>query len=376
MSTFVKLEKLPDNPAKPDPAPRAIQPRAPRYNVELGRYLKKMEKNLCEGIAELWGGATVMKGRNAHGVAKCMREMWEQFVDPVAVGLDATRFDQHVSVPALGFEHSLYVALTPEGRHRAKLKRLLQMQLRNRGYARAPDGSIKYEVDGRRMSGDMNTGLGNCCLMSAMMKGFCEKVGLTARLANNGDDCVLVFERSHLGKLVGLEDYFLRLGFVMEIESPVFEFEKVDFCQTSPVWDGYRWVMVRNPWKSIDKDLVSVLDLGKGGGPKWADAVGNCGLAITGGIPVAQELYALLLRSAQPGKVADHPWMDGGFQRMAEGMDRSYSKPTPESRASFWRAFGILPDLQQAIEDTWRSDTLVFSAGVRDSPLLLIQLIK
>jgi len=107
LSTFTKCEKI-DFHAKPDPAPRVIQPRSPRYNVEVGRFLKQLEKLVCRGVAEIWGGTTILNGLNAEGVAGALREMWQGFDNPVAVSIDATRFDQHVSADALRWEHSVY----------------------------------------------------------------------------------------------------------------------------------------------------------------------------------------------------------------------------------------------------------------------------
>ena len=48
VKTFVKAEKI-NFTAKGDPAPRVIQPRSPRYNASVGRYLKPFEKNMCAG---------------------------------------------------------------------------------------------------------------------------------------------------------------------------------------------------------------------------------------------------------------------------------------------------------------------------------------
>jgi len=365
LSTFVKCEKI-NFHTKSDPAPRVIQPRSPRYNVEVGRYLKLAEKAICRAIAEVWGGATVMKGMNAEEVGCAMRVMWDQFHDPVAIDLDATRFDQHVSVAALTYEHSVYLACTSK-HDRPKLARLLAMQLRNRGFARTPDGIVKYDVAGRRMSGDINTGLGNCLLMSAMVWGLCRSLGIRARLANNGDDCVLIMERTSSRRVLGnIDGYFKDFGFVMEVGSIVDQFEKLSFCQTHPVYDGERWLMVRDPRTSVDKDLVTVIDISDHqAAKKWIHAIGECGLALTAGLPI-QSFYSLLMRNGVAGQVSDHPWMDGGFLRMRQGgyrLDRKVHEPHPECRASYWRAFGVLPDLQVAMEREWDRMSLILSAG-------------
>jgi len=367
VSTFVKCEKL-RLWRKQNPVPRVIQPRSPRYNLEVARYLKRLEKVLLSGVADVWGGKTVLKGMNPVQVAEAIREMWDEFTDPVAIPIDATRFDQHVSTEALEWEHSVYLAMFPKY-CRPKLKRLLDMQLENHGYARTAEGVIKYTVAGRRMSGDINTGLGNCLLMTAVMFALRQATGLHFRLANNGDDCVIVCERGDLGSIQkALPTHGLKFGFVLEIEPPVDVFEEISFCQTQPVFDGSAYIMVRDPRVAIDKDLVTVIDL-EHGGAKWCKAVGDCGLAIAGGVPMQQHMYRMLQRVGKPGKVGNDPFMDGGFAMMSRGMDRTFSEPPPECRLSYWRAFGMLPDAQTAFEEYWDQEVLVLSAGERSSPL-------
>ncbi|APG76269.1 hypothetical protein 2 [Changjiang tombus-like virus 5] len=368
MSTFLKCEKI-DFSSKPDPAPRVIQPRTPRYNVEVGRYLKPLEKRICRGIAEIWGGDTILKGKNAEQSAVSLRQMWDQFDEPVAVGIDATRFDQHVSYEALEWEHSVYMLCFPP-HTRPKLERLLKMQLVNRGYARLEDLELMYEVRGRRMSGDMNTGMGNCLLMCAMIHWITAEMGVRCRLANNGDDCVLILEKRDLGKLGRLGPLALDFGFVLEIEPEVDVFEQICFCQNHPVWGGHSWVMCRDPRKCVDKDLVTVLDLGNiKSARKWCHAIGTGGLAMAGGLPVLGSFYGMLLRHATTGKVDAHPWLENGFAMMAKGMARHSDVVTPESRASFFKAFDITPDQQESIESSYATMLLNLSAGVSESPL-------
>jgi len=343
VSTFVKAEKV-NFSAKGDPAPRVIQPRSPRYNLEVGRYLKCFEKELCKGFKRLFGYLVVLKGCNADGVAAAMHDNWCSFDDPVAVGLDASRFDQHVSVEALEFEHSVYNSV-----FRSKeLRRLLGWQLKNRGFGRVGDALLKYEVDGCRMSGDINTGMGNCLIMSCLVLNYFEEVGLNARLSNNGDDCVVFLDRSDLGKLAGIGNYFSDFGFKL-VEEPVVDvFERVVFCQAQPVLVGDRYRMVRDPWTAMSKDCVSLLSWNTLEDFNiWRDAVGTCGRILTTGVPVWEAFYSRLNtgggREGKGGLV-----FDSGFGRMGRGI--SGGVITPEGRASFWRAFGITPDLQVAME--------------------------
>jgi hypothetical protein len=74
------------------------------------------------------------------------------------VGLDASRFDQHVSHAALKWEHSVYNSWFKD----KEFARAISMQLINEGTGYTDEGKIKVEVEGCRMSGDMNTSAGNC----------------------------------------------------------------------------------------------------------------------------------------------------------------------------------------------------------------------
>jgi hypothetical protein len=350
MTTFVKAEKV-NLTKKPDPAPRVIQPRTPRYNVEVGRYLKKLEKKLYRWIAAVFGEVTVLKGYNAADSGRLLREKWEKYNRPVAVGLDASRFDQHVSKQALEWEHKVYSkCFYPSDRK--KLARLLSWQVRNRGVARASDGHIRYQVEGCRMSGDMNTAMGNCLLMSAMVWTYLQEKGIDASLANNGDDCVVVMEKADLASFMcGLPEWFRELGFSMKVEDPVDTFERIEFCQTKPLWTPRGWVMCRDGLVAMAKDCHSVLPLGQGNmALGWCTAIGECGMALSGGVPIFQEFYSAMLRCGRGVRIGQHPALESGFARLAAGMKGRWTEVAPETRVSFWEAFGILPSVQESIE--------------------------
>jgi hypothetical protein len=241
LKTFVKAEKI-NFTAKQDPAPRVIQPRDPRYNVEVGRYLKKVEHTIYDGIAKvmtrkssLGWNVTVNKGMNAKETAALIVGKFSKYRRPVAIGLDASRFDQHVSSTALRWEHSVYSDLFKD----KYLDKLLGWQIHNIGRAYCADGKVKYEVNGCRMSGDMNTALGNCVLMCGMVYSYMQSKGIKYDLINNGDDCVLIFEKDHERKLDDLSSWFHDMGFTMKVEDPVYTIEEIEFCQTQPVFDGH-----------------------------------------------------------------------------------------------------------------------------------------
>lgn len=370
LSTFLKSEKL-NFQAKPDPAPRVIQPRSPRYNVEVGRSLKRMEVALKEGIAEVWGGPTIMKGYNANSTGKHFADIWGSFRHPAAIPIDAVRFDQHVSVDALKYEHSVYVACVPKP-DRSRLARLLREQLVNTGFARMDEGDIKYTVAGRRMSGDMNTGMGNCLLMCSLFKRYLHILGIKGRLANNGDDCTLFVEAEHVPLVnATISDFFLNAGFKLTVEPACYRLEDIEFCQTHPVEVSpgtYR--MVRDPRTAIDKDLSTQIDLSSTKLlQQWAGAIGSCELALGSGIPLWQSFGQMLIANSRRGGEFEII-SSSGMSRLANGMDAKVVPINDTCRVSFWRAFGITPDAQETIERHFSTCTLTHSADDVDrSPI-------
>lgn len=343
VNTFVKAEKV-NFTAKPDPAPRVIQPRNPRYNVCVGRYLKPFEKNMFAGFARTYGYNVVCKGLNAGQTAEQLRENWDVFSDPVAIGLDASRFDQHVSRQALEFEHGFYNSIFRS----SELKELLSWQLSNRGVGNAEGKKLKYQVDGCRMSGDINTSLGNCIIMSSIVLGYFDEYGVEARLANNGDDCVVICDRKSLRKLEAIDDWFRDFGFVLTREPVVDVFERIEFCQTQPVLTSTGWRMVRNPFTASSKDVVSLLSwTTEVEFDRWRGAISSCGLSLTRGVPYWEAFYDRL------GGIIDenscNTVMKSGMGYMARGVVAD-SYISPETRFSFWLAFGLTPDEQTSLE--------------------------
>lgn len=354
VSVFIKCEKT-DHTTKLDPVPRVISPRSSLYNLRLGRYLKPLENRLLRKLNSLFGHKTVFKGINAETSAKFMREKWNMFVDPVAVGLDASRFDQHVSIDALKWEHEVYLRCFGNAKDKERLAKLLGFQLVNDCIGRAPDGKLKYKIAGTRMSGDMNTSLGNCVLMSCMIHAYSVSRGITLQLANNGDDCVVFMERSDLDRFsFELKEWFLEMGFNMTVEEPVSDFERIDFCQTRPVFDGCKWVMVRNPHVAIKKDSVMINPWqGTSHFLGWVDAIGVGGLALAGGIPVFNEYYQLFVRSGKKRRISED-LLPASMMYGGKGQNREYSQITPEARASFYLAYDLTPDEQICLEDHYR----------------------
>lgn len=366
--SFVKVEK--GNPAK---APRVIQPRDPRYNAELGRYIKPIEHTLYQAIARVFGdGPTVMKGYNLEDVARISKAKWDSFDDPVAVGLDAKRFDMHVTLELLeGFEHKIYRDIF--GWSDSNLAKLLEWQVHNRGVGYADDGSLRYRVDGKRFSGDMNTALGNCLIMCAMVWSYSRCRGVHTKLINNGDDCVVFMEREDLPAFsMGLSDWFQDLGFRMTVEEPAFSFEELEFCQMHPVHCSGGWRMVRNVRTSLEKDSLCtrpILDYTTLQG--WFTAVGDGGVAVAAGVPILQEFYQMYLRwgGGRQSRILANEVC--GMTFLSRGLVKETREVTEEARYSFFCAFGILPDTQLAVEEYFRNLDFSYSEAIEPWDALL-----
>jgi len=374
---FVKPEKV-----GPTKAPRCIQPRNPRYNLELGTRMKHIETRLYKKIAHIFGdGPTVMKGYNVRDIGKIINGKWNSFADPVAIGLDATKFDMHVSPAVLAWEHTIYTSIFAGDAH---IKELLSWQMNNVGRGYCGDGSLKYRVRGKRFSGDMNTALGNCIIMCAMVWSYLRERGVSGKLVNNGDDCVVFIERRDLNRFQqGLTAWFLDLGFRMVCEDPVDCINQVEFCQMRPIRTVNGWTMVRNIPHSIAKDRLCLLPIRNGTELReWLGAVGECGGSITRGVPVMQSFYKSYVRNGtKRSKFGEALYRNSGTKMLAVGMHDQEEVITPEARYQCWLAWGILPDHQVEVEKYYDSLSIEYDQRVIDdytleqSPHLLSSLL-
>lgn len=334
-------------------APRAIIFRGPRFNVELGRYLKAVEHHIYRAIARVYGYDVVMKGRNldqrAAAICAAVDAVGGQWV---AVMLDASKFDAHISVDALRYEHSFYEALFPRD---SELQGLLKAQLSLHADGRCPDGGLTVKKPGNRCSGDVNTSLGNVIIMCALMHGFMQ--GLPgSRLVNDGDDSVLILPRALLGDVRrSVGPYFARFGFTMRVDGVADVLEQVVFCQSQPVYNGERYTMVRSPAKAIGQDLCSTRIVTLADARRHMAAVGVCGGALSRGLPVLQEFYAAnrMVGSSIGNYLRDPSIRREGFAYYARNVSLhgELLRPiTDAARFSYALAFGTLPSRQLALE--------------------------
>lgn len=359
---FVKREKM--NPwCKRNPDPRAIQFRDARYCVELARYLKPIEHNLYVVRGSPGSGypQTRMVGKGLNQVERAMllMEKLRRFRDPRIVSLDASRFDKHVSRELLEIEHSVYLLCNSEPR----FAELLHMQLDN--LVRSALG-LTYKCRGRRMSGDMNTALGNCILMLIMVSAFMTRGGMDYDVFDDGDDCLLIVEEEHLGWVTAnCHAEFLEFGMEIKVEGIATRLEEVEWCQSKPLeYAPGKWKFVRDWRKVLSHDLVGSKWLGNAHcRPRLLHTIGVCELVLNMGVPILQEYSLALIRNARGAKCLSFDrsplWHRVKHEIKLFGKRRAellHPKPvTDEARVSFSMAFGVDVEEQLMWEELLRS---------------------
>lgn len=348
VTQFVKCEKM--TPEKINPDPRSIQFRAAKYCVVLAAYLKPMEHHLYKMRLNAPHAATrsrvVGKGLNQVERATLLRRKMSAFRNPRVISLDMSRFDQHVSLEALQIEHAVYLHSNPD----PLFRRLLSWQLHNTVRSRL---GFKYTTRGKRMSGDMNTALGNCVQMIAMVVGAMEQLEIEYDILDDGDDCLLIVEAESLQMVLdALPRLMLECGHELKIEHVADTLADVEWCQSKPIFDGARWKFVRNPWKVMSCALV---------GTRWLGAdpmfrlhylagIAQCELVLNAGVPVLQEYAKALLRNSK-GVLPKFDQNSGEWWRyVRELRHRGPVDITADARTSFAQAFGISADQQQHYE--------------------------
>lgn len=363
ISAFVKAEKA-DPLAKKNPDPRMIQSRQPRYNLVLASYLRAVEHRIynLRGASRL---RMVAKGLNQRARAALLSEKMAMFKSPVVVSLDASRFDKHVSKTMLQQEHQYYLDCFAEY---PELVWLLKQQLRNKCHTK---NGVKYSVDGGRMSGDINTALGNCLIMVMMVSAALRQLDIQSELLDDGDDCLLIFEQSHLIRVIAeLPAIFLTFGQELKIENIARDIHEVVFCQSRVILDNKGYLFVRD-WRKVLSHACA-------GTKYWhmpnmvrpmMGLVGTCELAMSRGVPILQAFALALIRNSR-GKMAKLTTLDPGVLirlkteagTVDEALNTKAESVSVEAREAFERAFNTPVWEQLAVEEIlnhWDVNNLV-----------------
>jgi hypothetical protein len=240
---------------------------------------------------------------------------------------------------------------------------MLKCQLTNRCKTQTGYG---YKVKGGRMSGDMNTALGNCLLMVIMCFAYMLSLMIKFEVLDDGDDVLVFFERIHLKKVIDTcHAAFLSFGQEVKVENIAYKLEEIVFCQARPVKIEGSWVMVSDWRKIISQSTCGTRFWQE---PKtrvdMAYSVGQCLLALYPGVPVIQT-YAQHLCSFG-GKmnpmIHDTDWMwkvkPTGTRWLLGTLGPE--PVTADSRDSFHKAYGVDALEQMLLEEiilSWKIPT-------------------
>jgi len=345
---FLKAEKF--NPWAKIAKPRLINPRSPRFNLRLARFLKPLE-------CALWSRWTygrgipptrvIGKGLNQEGRANLIRRKMEQIGNCTVFEVDGKAFEAHVSRGQLDLEHGVYKAAFPRDK---ELTWLLSAQRSLKGKT---SGGIRYEREGCRASGDYNTGLGNSLLMAVF-------VGATIKIANlskatylvDGDNALLFVLTSEAAEFRGRFAPIMSsiCGHEMTVEKPAVYPEGAVFGQSRPVETGRGWTMVRDVWKVLSGAFVGYRHYqDRVFAPRLIRAVAKAELALARGVPVLDAFFSECVRLTEGIRDLKDPsiFLEGHLLNV---VDAGPTRVTSAARWSFNKAFGIGEGAQVALE--------------------------
>lgn len=360
---FVKLEGIKYSTEKVNPSCRAIQFRAPSYTLLASSYFKPIEHHLYQasGGNGFPAGRFIAKNMRPDQRAASMLEKFNALPGCEVLELDASRFDAHVSKELLEIEHLFWRRCNRD----PEFAQLLKWQLVNKGSAYTKQGSIRYSVEGGRMSGDANTAAGNCVLMSCMLSAFGISLGVNFDFLCDGDDSVFFYQGPKVSEQQ-VVDFFLDFGMTMKIENRTTEFQNINFCQGKPVRLNGEWTLVRNPEKILSKTTVNPKFSNVQFRPKLLKSIAQAELSLNRGCPLIQEYLCALLRIADK-HMSNRGLKDGGLlrpdvfceyrMRRDHTIDWRTAGPEPvshEARVDFSRAWGISVAEQLRLEESFK----------------------
>jgi len=348
-------------------APRLIRPFSIVFNLVFGTFVYPLEKCLYSAIDGLYDSPTVTKGLNCLEVAAALAQKWAMFGDPVCLITDMSRFDQHCTPSALRWVQWMCVrSLRKTGADIKLFERLFRATINTRGMVLCDNGVINYSIEGTLNSGLSSTSLCGVTIVCFLLRSYCLSVGVRHQLISAGDDTNIIIERRDLHLMGGLSAWCLRGGFTVKIDGLADVMERVDFCQMRPIFDGNNWLMVRNPRVVTTKDLLTERKFSTVKSLRGhIKAIAQCGIALSGGVPVMQSFYNMLLRSSVGADAT--PLERNGFYYLSRNMDREIAEVSDVARISFYKAFGINIWRQVELERMYDHMSINTSLGVERS---------
>lgn len=360
---FVKQENV---PLKEADKPRVIQFRDPIFLAHMLSWMKPLEHSFYHNrwCFNRYQKITCAKGLSPLGRMKVLEEMVASLQNPYFIGLDGSAFDAHVSPGALKAEWSFYdIAMRRAKYHPATLRKAARMgrcQLKNKVHFTCDDGFVGYTVEGNRMSGDLNTGLGNSVLQSLFIATAMLELGVPEnswRMLDDGDDAVLLVDEAHIHLVTadGVQAVFARFSQDVKVVGLVRvsldNMEPIEFCQSHPVWVNGGWRLIRDPMKVYNgykQQCVYYRTLEEA--QRFFATVAAPEMIYASGVPILAELFSLFHRLADDAKPLEAVSRRFWLRNAADSGVEHCSEITWRTRESFHKAFGFEPLDQLSIE--------------------------
>jgi hypothetical protein len=371
--------------------PRAIQFRNPKFLAHSLEFFEPIEHGFYRGkyLFNRYQKYTCAKGANPHNRIGYIRRLVSELQACHVIGLDGTAFDAHVVAKALKAEWKFYdTAAKSAGwsrKLRRKMKRMGRCQLRNKCRARVKDGFIRYTVEGNRMSGDKNTGLGNSVLQSGYIASAMVAAGVPEsgwRMYVDGDDALLfvagiylplLYARMPSGKTV-LEEHFESCSQEMKMAEPkpvdVDHLEAIEFCQARPVCVNGFWRLIRDPKKVMNtylrsKSWFNTRELAE----RYFSSICPPEMILSGDVPILDKFFRELYKCAKgpPIDSVAHNYWRRTVTTSILASHQATGIVTHATRLSFERAFGISPFEQEFVEGQIGTDHILKTFSELDS---------
>jgi len=242
---FVKYERYWDTDVAAGKAPRMIQCRNPKFTARFSSYTTVIEHLLW--WFKPWAGLRCFaKGRNTQQRAADIVKHWNHHKNTAALMVDHSKFDSRIGLKHLKMCHRFYNMFF----NCSVLRKLCRMQLVNRCITA---GGLFYIQEGRRMSGDADTALGNCLVNYTVLQYLLQGTSCTFYL--DGDDSVIFGPRDEIALLQErLDSTMLECGMI-STHSVAYKLSDVEFCQGKPIRCDDGVTLMRNPAKAVSSLL-------------------------------------------------------------------------------------------------------------------------
>lgn len=324
---FVKPDKIPSCEIE-DKSPRAIQYRAPEFNLLLARYLKPYEEAVYK--LDNSGLRIFAKGRNLQQRAADIIDAYNSIPDCVVIEADHSKFDSCVTVEHLKFLHSLYLAAYNKS---YKLKFLLNHQLNNKGSSEF----LKYKVKGTRMSGDFDTALGNSILNYFVLVCSLKEAGIKKfHVYIDGDDSLIFMSRVE-SKLFNNVN-FSKMGF--ETKWEVKDLITAEFCKAHVIRSNPP-ILARNPERVIAHLQVCLKEYGPTTWPELLQGKLVCEFWANQGVPYLQKWLTTKLDKSLPFRIPVEE-----LRRWGEVKTHVLGEVTQQAYLDLYTAYGLGAEFQ------------------------------